>query len=77
MKIGKFAYLIAAFALSGCAQEPKIIRETVPVISSKPYRYLKISPKDELTKGTLSQISRHNQTHYRVKQAEAKAEAKK
>jgi hypothetical protein len=67
--------LLAALALSGCAQDPQIIRETVPVVSSKPYRYLKPSPKDALTKGTLDQISRHNATHWKVKEAEKKAEA--
>lgn len=72
----KLAIIIAAaIALSGCAQEPKIIREYVPVISSKPYRYLKISPKDDLTKKTLDAIRVHNETHWKVKQAEAKAKA--
>jgi hypothetical protein len=66
------AYTIA-LALSGCAQDPQIIRETVPVVSSKPYRYLKPSPKDVMTKGTLNAIKTHNETHWRVKQAEAKA----
>ena len=76
MKICTFtAILIAAIAISGCAQKPQTIREMVPVLSSKPYRYIKPSPKDVLTRGTLKQISRHNRTHYKVKQAEAKAEA--
>lgn len=69
------AVLIAAFAISGCAQKPQIIREMVPVLSSQPYRYIKPSPKDVLTRSTLRQIDRHNRTHYRVKQAEAKAKA--
>jgi starvation-inducible outer membrane lipoprotein len=71
----KMTALVTMFvlALSGCAQEPKIIRETVPVISSKPYKFIKPSPKDVLTKGTLNQISGHNSRHWKVKQAEAEA----
>ena len=65
--------LIALF-LGGCAQQtPRIETRVVPVPSSKPYRYLKISPKDDLTKGTLRQIEIHNLTHWKVKQAEKKA----
>jgi hypothetical protein len=64
---------LSALAVSGCAQDPQIIRETVPVISSKPYKFIKPSPKDVLTKGTLDQISGHNSRHWKVKQAEAEA----
>lgn len=67
--------VLIAWALGGCAQEPKIIRETVPVVSSRPYKYIKPSPKDVMTKGTLDAIKTHNETHWKVKQAEAKAEA--
>ena len=79
MKIAYFALLsLLAIALSGCAQEPKIIREMVPVISSKPYRYIKIDPREDvLSKPTLQQIDRHNQTHWRVKEAEKKAAERK
>ena len=55
---------------------PETQTRVVYVPSSKPYRYLKPSPKDVLTKGTLSQIERHNQVHWKVKEAE-KAAAKK
>lgn len=78
MKIAYFGIIsLIAIACSGCAtQEPQIIREHVPVISSKPYRFIKIDPKEDvLSKPTLQQISRHNATHWRVKQAEKKAKA--
>jgi hypothetical protein len=66
--------ILIAWALGGCAQEPKIIRETVPVISSKPYRYLKPHPtEDKLSADTLSQIARHNTAHALVKKKEAEA----
>ena len=69
----KMTALVTMFvlALSGCAQEPKIIRETVPVISSKPYKFIKPSPKDVMTKGTIDQISEHNYRHALVKKKEA------
>ena len=65
---------LIALVLGGCAQQtPRIETRVLPVPSSKPYRYIKISPKDDLTPKTLSQISRHNSTHWKVKQAEKKA----
>lgn len=66
--------VLIAWALGGCAQEPKIIRETVPVISSKPYKFIKPSPKDVMTKGTIDQISEHNYRHALVKKKEAEAQ---
>ena len=66
--------VFAALALSGCSlsnvgqpPEPQII--SVP--SSKPYRYLKYTAQCDAS--TISRIKVHNETHWRVKQAEAKA----
>jgi len=76
MRTGCIVAVFAALILAGCNAAPKIKNVPVTVISSKPYRYIKPSPKDHLTKGTLRQIERHNETHYKVKQSEKRAKEK-
>ena len=74
----KIAYLavasLLALACTACTTpSPQIQTRVISVPSSAAYRYIKPHPDDKLTKGTLSQISRHNLAHAAVKRKEAEA----
>jgi hypothetical protein len=66
-------------ALGACdATSPQVQTRIVPVPSSKPYRFIKPHPvEDKLSENLLSQIERHNNVHWKVKEAEKKAAAQK
>ncbi|HLU04705.1 MAG TPA: hypothetical protein VKZ94_18205 [Advenella sp.] len=71
------AIFCAVLALVGCnSTSPQVQTRVVAVPSSRPYQYIKPHKEDVLTKGTLDQISRHNQVHWKVKEAEKAAEQK-
>lgn len=67
---------ICALALAGCnTTSPQVETRVVAVPSSRPYRYIKPHPvEDKLSENLLAQISRHNQVHWKVKEAERRAE---
>jgi hypothetical protein len=69
------AIFCAALVLAGCnTTSPPVQERVIAVPSSKPYRYIKPHPtEDKLSKDLLVQIERHNITHWKVKQVEAKA----
>jgi hypothetical protein len=69
------AIFCAAIALAGCSTtSPPVQERIIAVPSSKPYRYIKPHPtEDKLSADLVKQIERHNITHWKVKQVEAKA----
>ena len=67
---GAMVALTLALAGAGCNPPPPQ-KEIVLVPSSKPYRYIRYSKHDDPE--TVKEINRHNQTHAKVKAAEAKA----
>ena len=70
-----YASLAAFPFLSGCTtSSPEIQTRVISVPSSKPYRYITFSKKDDPK--TVAQIVTHNATHAAVKRKEKEAEAK-
>lgn len=70
-----YASLAALPFLTGCNTTPPQVQERIIAVpSSKPYRYIKPHPtEDKLTENLVAQIERHNNTHWKVKEAEKKA----
>jgi hypothetical protein len=76
--LAKMALILAiSSTAASCTSSPQVQTRVVPVPSSKPYRYIKPHPADALTENTMAQIERHNNVHWKVKEAEKKAAEQK
>ena len=71
MKIHALTLFFTALALSGCAQPPIETVRIVEIPSSKPYKFLTFSSKDDPQ--TIRGIRAHNRAHQAVLNAEKRA----